>query len=285
MRLKYGLLIGLLAMSGVIMAVMGIVIKFVILEPLGLQRQEPVIALPFVLLRDEGLRYVIADLRAGTTNRELLTIPTPDSAETAGTDATETILPERPILEQVLFIGDSRTCGLRDNARLDGADYFCEVGMSVFDVQKQRLSDQGFQGMLLSELLAQREYTCVYINLGLNGAGYPIDSLMRAYQELLIAVVRTQPLSTIVLQGVMTVSRTWAERVPYCAPENLRQINRRIQRFADNYRIYYIDPDQQFADNQGFLPKEMTADGCHLYAKYTHLWSDWICRVVEELDT
>ena len=45
MRLKYGLLIGLLAMSGVIMAVMGIVIKFVILEPLGLQRQEPVIAL------------------------------------------------------------------------------------------------------------------------------------------------------------------------------------------------------------------------------------------------
>lgn len=288
MRFKYGLLIVLLAVSGAAMAVTGIVIKYVILEPLGLYRQEPVIALPFVLLRDEGLRYVIADLRSGETDRELHTSPTMDDAQTVGTDmteATEAVLPERPILDQVLFIGDSRTCGLRDNARLEGAHYFCEVGMSVFDVQKQRISDEGFRDKLLLELLSEQEYTCVYINLGLNGAGYPIDSLMRAYQELLAAVVRTQPQSTIVLQGVMTVSRSWAERVPYCGPENLRQINRRIQSFADNHQIYYVDPDQRFTDDQGYLPKEMTADGCHLYAKYTHLWSEWICQTVEGLDT
>lgn len=293
MKGKYIFLAALLALSGTVVALIGAVVKYAILEPMGLERQETVVALPFVLLRDEGLRYVITDLR--TVEETPATVPEepsinaqpetePAAQESAPTAQTEQTVPLWNALEQVLFIGDSRTCALRDQARLEGADYFCDVGMSVFNVGSSRLSDEDFQNQTLSALLSNREYTCVVISLGLNESGYPIDSLIRAYQSLLTDVVRTQPQAVIVLQGVMTVSRSWAESTPYSAPENLDAINQRIRTLADNYRSFYIDPNQRFADEEGYLPDSMTADGCHLYAKYTHLWAQWIYEEIEDLN-
>lgn len=285
MKGKNMFLAALLIFSGFAMAMIGVVVKFVLLEPLGLSRQETVVELPFVLLRDDGLRYVITDLRqstepAETEQLEMSTQPT----HSTQTEPTEVVLPQRNPLEKVLFIGDSRTCGLRDHARLEGADYFCEVGMTVFNVRNKALSDQTFQECTLESLLAEQEYTCIVISLGLNEAGYPLDSLLHAYRELLTVLVQTQPQAVTVVQGILTVSRRWAELTPYASPENLRKINRELRTLADEYRVNYMDVNECFADENGYLPNILTADGCHLYAKYTSLWADWICRTVKNLD-
>lgn len=289
MKGKYIFLAAMLVVSGVVVGLIGVVAKYAVLKPLGLERPESAVALPFVLLRDEGLRYVISDLKQGEVAEEMPTVldPAPtetESLKTAPTESTEAALPEKDIMEKVLFIGDSRTCGLRDHARMDGADYFCDVGMSVFNVGSKRLSDGEFQNQTLAGLLAGQEYTGVFVSLGLNEAGYPINSLIRAYQELVTTIVQTQPQAVIILQGVMTVSRGWAQQAPYASPENLNLINSRIRDIADEYRIFYIDANERFADPEGYLPDNMTADGCHFYAKYTHLWSDWLCEEVERLN-
>lgn len=285
MKGKNMFLASLLVFSGLAVAMIGVVVKFTLLEPLGLSRQESVVELPFVLLRDDGLRYVITDLRKSaepeeTKLTELSTQPT----QSTQTEPTGVELPQWKPLEKVLFIGDSRTCGLRDHARLEGADYFCEVGMTVFNVNNKTLSDNSFQECTLESLLAEQEYTCVVINLGLNEAGYPLESLLHAYRELLTVVVQTQPQAVTVVQGVLTVSRRWAELTPYAAPENLRKINRELHALAEEYRVNYMDANECFADENGYLPNILTADGCHLYAKYTSLWADWICRTVNDLD-
>ena len=285
MKGKNMFLASLLVFSGLAVAMIGVVVKFTLLEPLGLSRQESVVELPFVLLRDDGLRYVITDLRKSaepeeTKPTELSTQPT----QSTQTEPTGVELPQWNPLEKVLFIGDSRTCGLRDHARLEGADYFCEVGMTVFNVKNKTLSDHSFQECTLESLLAEQEYTCVVINLGLNEAGYPLESLLHAYRELLTVVVQTQPQAVTVVQGVLTVSRRWAELTPYAAPENLRKINRELHALADEYRVNYMDANECFAEENGYLPDILTADGCHLYAKYTSLWADWICRTVKNLD-
>lgn len=284
-------LAGLLTFSALAVALVGVVAKFVLLEPLGLNLQENVVALPFILLRDDSLRYVITDLRQNCGSDEAMQ-PTEATQSTDPTQPTEpveqrpteVVLPKENLLEKVLFIGDSRTCGLRDHARLEGADYFCEVGMSVFNVSQKQLSDQNYQKETLSSLLAQREYSCVVINLGLNEAGYPLNSLLRAYRELLDEVVRTQPQSTIVLQGILTVGRRWAQKSPYTAPENLQVVNWEIQGLAEEYQLCYVDANERFADESGYLPDDLSADGCHLYAKYTSIWADWICQTLEDLD-
>lgn len=285
MKSKNMFLAALLVFSGLAVAMIGVVIKFALLEPLGLSRQESVVELPFVMLRDDGLRYVITDLRQSTeaeesAQLELSTQPT----NSTQTEPTEGVLHKRDPLEKVLFIGDSRTCGLRDHARLEGADYFCEVGMTVFNVGSKTLSDQNFQNDTLASLLAEQEYTCIVISLGLNEAGYPLDSVLHAYRELLAAVVQTQPQAVTVVQGILTVSRRWAELTPYASPENLREINRELLTLAAEYRVNYMDANECFADENGYLPNILTADGCHLYAKYTSLWADWICRTVKDLD-
>ena len=276
---------GLLLFSGLAVALIGVVIRFTMLEPLGISRQDSVMALPFVLLRDDGLRYVITDLRQGGASEGTTPPAEPtEPVESPEAEQTEVTVPRRDPLEKVLFIGDSRTCSLRDHARLEGADYFCEVGMSVFNVAGKQVSDQNFHSSTLAALLAEWEYTCVIINLGLNEAGYPLDSLLNAYRELLTRVVQTQPQATIVLQGIMTVSERWVKQVPYTAPENTAKINRAIQSMAEEYHVYYLDANERFADANGYLPDQLSADGCHLYAKYTSIWADWIYRAVEGLD-
>jgi lysophospholipase L1-like esterase len=267
----------MLAFSALAVGLIGVVLRFAVLEPLGIRLQDPVMSLPFVMLRDDGLRYVITELRQGTKTMEE-TLP-PLNEEPA-----DVALPRRDILEKVLFIGDSRTCGLRDHARLEGAEYFCEVGMSVFNAASKKLSDQNFQDCTLASLLAEREYSCVLINLGLNEAGYPLESILHAYRQLLNVVVKTQPQAVVALHGVLTVSRKWEKLTPYAAPENLKRINEKIQSMAKEFRVYYLDANEDFADANGYLPDELTADGCHFYAKDTCRWADWICDAIKELD-
>jgi lysophospholipase L1-like esterase len=271
----------LLVFSGLAVGLIGIVIRFVVLEPLGLSLQGPVISLPFVLLRDDALRYVITDLRQSKQPTEEIQLSLP--AQEEPTDFTESIFPQRDPMENALLIGDSRTCGLRDHARLEGADYFCQVGMSVFTVANEELSDLGFQKRTLATLLAEREYSCVVINLGLNEAGYPLESFLHAYRELVNMVVKTQPQAVIVLHGVLAVSRRWETLTPYAAPEKLRQINGGIQSMAEEFHVHYLDANVEFVDEYGYLPDELTADGCHFYAKYTRHWADWICHTIRTL--
>lgn len=296
MNKKCFFLAAMLAVSGVLVGIIGMVVKFGILAPLGLCQDQTAVELPFVLLRDEGLQYLLAhpqtETQAPITTEPVVSRPEatkleptqPEQKETSAPTEPEWTEPEFHALDRVLFIGDSRTCSLRDHSRIEGADYFCDVGMSVFNVGKKELTDTAFRDQTLAELLAQQEYTCVTVSLGLNEAGYPIESLMSAYQELVTQIVRTQPQAVIVLQGVLTVGRKWAESTPYASPSNLAVINGRIETLADHYRIFYIDANETFADGDGYLPDDMTWDGCHLYAKDTHLWSQWFCDAVEELN-
>lgn len=292
MNKKCYLLAVMLAVSGVLVCVAGAVIKFAILAPRGLYQDRTAVALPFLLMRDEGLQYLLSNplpappvapephVPAQTQPPDTEPAPT-DPPPTEPTDPTEQ---ETDILERILFIGDSRTCGLRDHARLEGAEYFCDVGMSVFNIGKKNLSDSSFSNLTLSELLASREYTCITINLGLNESGYPIQSLMSAYQELVTQLVQTQPQAVIVLQGILTVGRSWEKTAPYASPKNLGDINERIRSISDEYRIFYIEANETFGDDAGYLPDTMTWDGCHLYAKDTDLWNQWICNEIRSIN-
>ena len=117
---------------------------------------------------------------------------------------------EEPVEEDyfadVLFIGDSRTVGLREYARLGDADYFCSVGMTVFDATEQELSDRNFSATNLEGLLRSKRYNKIYISLGLNECGYPYDLLMEGYESLLNMVRKHQPHAVIILHGMITVS-------------------------------------------------------------------------------
>jgi hypothetical protein len=53
---------------------------------------------------------------------------------------------------------------------------------------------------------------------------------------------------------------------------------------ADGERIYYIDVNEIFADEDGYLRSGLSGDGCHLYGKYGLVWEDWIRYAVAQLE-
>lgn len=83
-----------------------------------------------------------------------------DQSERSDTSNAETVLPS---MEHTLFIGDSRTVGLLDYGQIKESDYFCSVGMSVFNVQTETISVPGTGKVTLNELLEHKFYDRIYI--------------------------------------------------------------------------------------------------------------------------
>lgn len=186
---------------------------------------------------------------------------------------------DESFFDDALFIGDSRLCGLRDYARLGEADYFCDVGMTIFNVRDRQVSDVNFASTSLDSLLASKQYGKVYISLGINECGYPMDSLISGYNSLVQTIQSAQPDAKIVLQSIMTVSRSFASSASYFAVDHLAEINSHIASMADGGSVYYIDVNEVMADSEGYLPDEMSWDGCHLYGKYNSRWAQWLCEI------
>ena len=61
-------------------------------------------------------------------------------------------------------------------------------------------------------------------------------------------------------------------------------MNTGIKALADRERIRYIDANTYFADEEGYLPSEMTADGCHFYVSGYQDWARWIFENAKTLN-
>lgn len=186
--------------------------------------------------------------------------------------------------DDVLFIGDSRTVGLKSYARSGNADYFCDVGATVFNIRTKELSDKRFSTQSLESLLSSKTYGKVFINLGLNEIGYPSATVNSAYKKLIDLVREKQPGAIIILQGVMSVTEKKASQADYFSPQSIKKLNDKIKSHANGEDIFYIDCNVYFADSKGYLYKSLTNDGYHPTGSGYKHWRDWIHWVVGELD-
>lgn len=185
--------------------------------------------------------------------------------------------------DDVLFIGDSRTVGLRDYARSGNAEYFCSVGMSVFNFKSRTASDKNFSDQKLEKLLSSKTYGKIFISLGINECGYPLETLMNAYTDLVDMVRSNQPDAKIIIQGIMSVSKSYSKNGASFTPSNINKINNELQGLCDGSTIFYIDVNEFFADEEGYLIKEVSGDGCHPNGKYYGVWANWIAYAVGQL--
>ena len=95
-----------------------------------------------------------ADVKVNTTSssQSETTTSSSDESTTSSTKESETKA-VKASMGDALFIGDSRTVGLMEYAGMDDADFFCNVGMSVFNIYKKTVSVPTVGKVTLSELL------------------------------------------------------------------------------------------------------------------------------------
>ncbi len=250
----------------------------------------------FVLLLVVTAGVLIYAVCSGHDNPATAPTDEPTEIPTQEVKPTDTLKPTKPVetkpaetkapkpskdltpvsLNDTLFVGDSRTVGIREYSGLKGADFFCSVGMNVFDVTGESLSVDGVGNVTLSQLLSKKQYSKVYIMLGINEVGYPHSSVVDKYSKVLDLIKEKQPNASIIIEANLHVSKSRSDSDKVVNNASINDLNTKLSALADGSKVFYIDANTIFDDASGSLSSDMTSDGTHLYAKYYPTWVEWI---------
>ncbi len=236
---------------------------------------------------------------SGSDEPEVTPTPEPTAAPTQTVEPTPTAQPTKPVetakpvetkkpepskapapvsMNDTLFIGDSRTVGIREYSGLKNADFFCSVGLNIFDAANETLSVENVGDVTLSGLLSQKKYTKIYIMLGINEVGYPHSSIVDKYSKVLDMIKTKQPDASIFIEANLHVSKSRSDSDSVVNNAAINDLNTKLSALADGSRVFYIDANSIFDDESGSLSSDMTSDGTHLYAKYYPTWVEWISQ-------
>lgn len=196
------------------------------------------------------------------------------------TTAPPTTEPTQPVpdeswFDDALFIGESRTAGLRGYGRLGNADYFCGESLTVYGVLGITASDANFPEQSLLSLLSWKQYGKIYIHLGINELGGDMEAFAAQYQTVIDKIRELQPDAHIILQAVLALSDGYSTRAAL-SRESIQGLNDRIRALAEENGLLFSDVNQIMTDEEGYLIPELTFDGCHLYADGCEKWAQWL---------
>lgn len=183
-------------------------------------------------------------------------------------------------VDDMLFIGDSRTVGIQSYAGLEGADFFCSVGMSVFNINDQSCNINGLGNVTLDSLLASKQYNKIHVMLGINEIGYNLNRVKDEYSALINKVVEKQPNAKVFIGANLHVTKQYSDSQKYINNDRINKLNKKIKALCNDQNIIFIDTNVYFDDDNYALGNDKTSDNVHLYAKYYKEWSEWIRKEI-----
>lgn len=179
--------------------------------------------------------------------------------------------------DDAVFIGDSRTVGLRDYSGWDNATYYASIGLTVYDMFTNPIVEEDGQKITVEEALTRHQFGKVFLMIGINEMGTgTVDSFMKTYEEAVAHLRELQPDAIIYVQGIMYVKQSRSERDPIFNNPAIQERNDRIAMLANNQDIFYIDVNEVVTDETGNLNPEYTYDETHLLGKYYSVWTDFL---------
>ncbi|MCM1126349.1 MAG: GDSL-type esterase/lipase family protein [Lachnospiraceae bacterium] len=176
--------------------------------------------------------------------------------------------------DDALFIGDSRTVGLRDYTDLsEHADFYCETSLTIYKVLEENFKGLG----TIPAALAAKDYGKIYIMVGINELGRgTTENYMEKYTEVVDTLRELEPGAKIFIQGVMRVSGKKSSEDAIFNNSNINARNNAVATLADNENIFYIDVNEVICDEEGNLNADYTFDQIHLLGVYDEVWKQFL---------
>lgn len=181
--------------------------------------------------------------------------------------------------DDALFIGDSRIDDMHSFSGLNNATYFAKTGMSVYRLFTDPFIHlDGVEGDLtLEEALAQRQFGKIYLMVGINEMGTGDEAgFISAYQDAINRILKLQPNAIFYVMGILSVTQDLADTDRYITLDAIQTRNADLAALANGKNIFYIDLNQVFADENGYLDKTYADGDSHLKGKYYREWADYI---------
>ena len=217
--------------------------------------------------------------------------PTPDPTPTPY-DYTEPV-PEGEAVDDdwfadAVFIGDSRTDGLRLYSGITGASFLCYKGLTVFEVMNNKAviqTDGGKVGVL--QAMEGADYGKVYIMLGINELGWNNDQDVEdTFAQLLDKIKELEPEAQIYVQSIVPVSTEKCKQTNqayYITNEQIAVYNEIFRRLAEEKEVYYVNVAEALVDETGELPADASSDGIHFHREGYRTWYEYLkTHTVEE---
>jgi hypothetical protein len=219
----------------------------------------------------------------------------PDSTPTptpASYDYTAPVPESSPVedgwFSDAVFIGDSRTDGLRLYSGIRDVDFLCYKGLTVFELMEDKAVIDGDGGKLsVFQALERKQYAKVYLMLGVNELGYNNDQgFADAYGAAVDRVRQLQPDAQIYLQSIVPVNQETCQATgqpSYITNEQIAVYNQMIETVAQERQVYYVNVSEALVDESGTLPADASADGIHFHREGYQSWYAYLkTHTVEE---
>ncbi|HIQ88002.1 MAG TPA: hypothetical protein IAD33_11060 [Candidatus Scatomorpha gallistercoris] len=176
-----------------------------------------------------------------------------------------------------VFVGDSRTEGLKMYSGLDSSQFFSSVGMDVDKVFTDQAVSLNGQLLTVAQALEQASYSKVYIMLGMNELGWVYESVFADnYARIIDTIRESHPDATIYVQSILPVSQWKDGSNDIYTNANVVRLQKALVAMCEEKGVNYVNVAEGIQDEQGYLPSESTQDGVHLTPEYCQRWMDYL---------
>ena len=180
-----------------------------------------------------------------------------------------------------LFIGDSRAQSLMLYGTLLDADFIVSRGYNAPKYFNESIPIN--EGQAVGKDFVEQNkgsYKDIYIMLGTNELGYPIDSFIANYSEVLQHVKANNPKANIYVCAIVQVTREKNSSDDYVNNTMIKDFNARLNALAAEEDVWFLDPTSVIVDEEGYLPSEVSADGVHFDRATVAAWQEFIQKHV-----
>ena len=173
------------------------------------------------------------------------------------------------------IIGNSLVEGIRLFSGLKTMTYYSCTGMTVISAVSGRdfVLYPGYRGSAV-DAMSQRDFSKVYIELGINEIGFPVETFTAYYRTLIERVKAAQPDADIYILSLTPVSRAKDAQGTFTMAR-VNSYNAGLKALAKDMEVYFIDCVTPLVDETGFLPPKDTWDGVHFdipkYSEWEHI--------------
>lgn len=218
--------------------------------------------------------------------------PDPDEPDTSAQPALETaasVGADLPVtvpangrvddsyFADAIFVGNSRTEGLKLYGGITGTTFYSEVGLTVTKAFSDRIVNLNGQWLTVAEALQQADYKKVYIMLGMNELGWVYESVFAEdYARIIDVIQQSHPDAEIYVQSIIPVSEWKDGSNDVYTNANVVRLQKVLCEMCLEKGVHYVNVAEVMQDAGGFLPGEATQDGMHLTPEYCKIWADYL---------
>ena len=207
---------------------------------------------------------------------------TTDEPQTPVVPWTGPLVSEQPepapakYFDDAAFLGNSLVDGLDLNdygSLLSNADFYVSDGMTVQNCAEQVAK------------MADTVYRKVYVGLGTNEMGSEQDTLRHAFNRLIDQLEENNPGCIIYLMSVPPVSAYKSSTDSSHTRTLALTVNAMLQEIATERQVWYLDIYDGLANEDGYLPSEVTTDGIHFTPGHYDSWYECLQNYYVPVDS